>query len=46
MNKDTLNLLTITHDLQMAGKEPKLTVLPSTAKHHRKVMLRGQRTTA
>ena len=46
MNKDTLNLLTISHDLQLAGKEPKLTVLPSTAKRQRKIMMRGQRTTA
>jgi hypothetical protein len=45
MNKNTLNLLTITHDLQLAGKEPKLIVMPTTANRQRKMMLRGQRTT-
>ena len=45
MNKNVLNMLTITHELQQAGKEPRLTVLPTTAKRQRKMMLRGNKTT-
>ncbi len=42
-NKNVLNMLTIAHDLQAQGKEPKLTVMPSVVKRHRKMMLRGQK---
>ena len=43
MNKNLLNMLTIAHDLQAQGKEPKVTVLPSAIKRSRKMMLRGQK---
>ena len=46
MNKNLLNMLTIAHDLQANGKEPKLTVMPSAVKRQRKMMLRGQKTVA
>ena len=43
MNKNLLNMLTIAHDLQAQGKEPKVKVLPSAVKRPRKMMLRGQK---
>jgi hypothetical protein len=43
MNKNVLNMMTVTHDLVAMGKEPKLTVLPSTVNQPRKMMLRGQK---
>ena len=43
MNKNLLNMMTIAHDLQSQGKEPKVTVLPSAIKRDRKMMLRGQK---
>jgi hypothetical protein len=36
-------MMTIAHDLQSQGKEPKLTVLPSAANRKHKMMLRGQK---
>ena len=46
MNKNLMNMLTIAHDLQTEGREPKLTVLPSAVKRGRKMMLRGRKTAA
>ena len=43
LNKNILNMMTIAHDLQAQGKEPKVTVLPSAIKRSRKMMLRGQK---
>ena len=46
MNKNLLNMLTIAHELQAEGKEPKVTVMPSAVKRGRKMMLRGRKTAA
>lgn len=43
MNKNILNMLTIAHDLQAQGKQPKVTVLPTAANRRHKMLLRGQK---
>ena len=43
MNKNILNMMTIAHDLQAQGKEPKLVVMPSAVKRRRKMLFRGQK---
>ena len=43
MNKSVLNMMTIAHDLQAQGKEPKLIVMPSAVKRRRKMLFRGQK---
>ena len=44
MTKEQENMLQIIESIEMNGKQPKITRLPSTAKRNHKMLLRGRKT--